>query len=40
MLVTVLGIVIAGKALQPEKAEAPIVVTVFGRVTDVKAMQF
>ena len=39
MLVTLSGIVMDVKPLQPEKAESPMLVTLSGMVTDVKPLQ-
>ena len=38
MLVTLSGIVMDVKPLQPEKAESPMLVTLSGMVTDVKPL--
>ena len=39
MLVTVAGILIAVKALQPQKAELPMLLTLGGRLTLAKELQ-
>ena len=40
MLVTLLGIVIEVRPLQPRKASCPMLVTLLGIVTEVRPLQF
>ena len=39
MLVTLLGMVMEVKPVQPEKAEPPMLITLLGMVTEVKLLQ-